>query len=176
MLPRLLYYDCFVGVIALGFACAHHVDKGGRNMTANLGQPPRDWWQAMQDYHGHVGPWNVLGYRIGQRALKEFGEHWGAHTLDITCHTPLRTPYSCMADGLVIGTGNTIGRLDIRLAEVADRSAIRVTIRRIADRKTLLFTPHDTFLAKIEKVTPETLDSLARECADLPDEQLFVVG
>jgi formylmethanofuran dehydrogenase subunit E len=141
----------------------------------NQGRPPKDWWQAIRDYHGHVGPWNVLGYRIGQRALKEFDTRWGDHSLKITCHTPLRTPYTCIADGLVVGTGNTIGRLDIRLAEVADRAAIRVTIRRIADGKTLVFLPHHTFLARIEKVKPDTLDPLAHECADLPDEHLFSV-
>jgi len=144
-------------------------------MGENLGQPPNDWWQAIRDYHGHVGPWNVLGYRIGRRALEEFGARWGDHSLDITCHTPLRTPYTCIADGLVIGTGNTIGRLDIRLAEAADRADIRVTVRRAADGKTLVFLPHETFLARIEAVQPETLDALARECADLPDERLFVM-
>jgi len=145
-------------------------------MAENPGRPPDDWWQALRDYHGHVGPWNVLGYRIGQAALRLFGARWGDHTLDITCHTPLRTPFSCIADGLVIGTGNTIGRLDIRLAEVADRSAVGVTIRRIADGKTLVFTPRDTFLAKIEKVKPDTVDALARECADLSDEQLLRIN
>jgi len=171
---RPLHLACQTAVLIFALACACRADRKTM-MGDNLGRPPKDWWQAMRDYHGHVGPWNVLGYRIGRRALQEFGEQWGAHTLDITCHTPLRTPYTCMADGLVVGTGNTIGRLDIRLAEVADRAAIRVAIRRIADGKTLVFAPHDTFLAKIEKVTPDTLDALAHECAALPDELLFTI-
>ena len=25
------------------------------------------------DYHGHLGPWAVIGYRVGERALRESG-------------------------------------------------------------------------------------------------------
>jgi hypothetical protein len=31
----------------------------------NQGQPPEDWWAEIKRTHGHVGPWNVLGWRIG---------------------------------------------------------------------------------------------------------------
>jgi len=156
--------------------CSYRFHRRNGTMSYNLGREPSDWWQAIRDYHGHVGPWNVLGYRIGKRALKEFGERWGSHALDITCYVPLRTPFTCMADGLTLGTGNTLGRLDIRLAEAPDVASIRVAVRRKTGDETLIFTPRRDFLDKIAKVTDKTLDALAHECADLPDEQLFAIG
>ena len=32
----------------------------------NAGKATADWYGEIQRYHGHVGPWNVLGWRIGQ--------------------------------------------------------------------------------------------------------------
>ena len=101
-------------------------DAVGGDDAYKQGQEPEDWWGAIKQMHGHVGPWNVLGWRIGQAALHELDVKWGRHDLDIICYIPMETPYSCMADGLVIGTGNCIGRLDIRLAEVMSIDLIHV--------------------------------------------------
>jgi hypothetical protein len=77
----------------------------------NQAQEPTNWWNEIKQEHGHVGPWNVLGWRMGKAALRELGGTWGQHELEVICYVPLKTPYSCLADGLVVGTGNSIGRL-----------------------------------------------------------------
>lgn len=38
----------------------------------NAGRPVEDWWGEIKRQHEPVGPWNVLGWRIGQAALREF--------------------------------------------------------------------------------------------------------
>jgi len=95
---------------------------GGDNAW-NRGQAPEDWWGEIKRIHGHVGPWNVLGWRIGKAALRESDTKWGWHELDIICYVPIKTPYSCMADGLVIGTGNSIGRLEMLQSRKSWRSS-----------------------------------------------------
>ena len=84
----------------------------------NAGQAPTDWRAEIERYHGHVGPWNVLGWRIGQAALREFKSQWSQHDLEVVCYVPTQTPFTCLVDGLSVGTGNSQGRLDVRLAEV----------------------------------------------------------
>jgi formylmethanofuran dehydrogenase subunit E len=124
--------------------------------------------------HGHVGPWNVLGWRIGQSALREFETKWGGHELDIVCYVPMRTPYTCMADGLVMGTGNCLGRLDIRLAEVMSMELVNVAVcRKDGTGPVLVFRPRLEYLRHIQKPKAEELEELSRECSRMKEEELF---
>jgi len=148
---------------------------GGDN-SYNRGQAPKDWWGEIKRMHGHVGPWNVLGWRIGQAALRELDTKWGWHELDIICYVPIKTPYSCMADGLVIGTGNTIGRLDIRLAEVACVDLINVCIKRKDGKgSVLIFKPWSAYLQHIDAPKPENLERLSKECGNMQESDLFEI-
>jgi len=47
----------------------------------NKGDKPKDWRAEIERYHGHVGPWNVVGYRIAQDALDRFDVRWGEHSM-----------------------------------------------------------------------------------------------
>lgn len=154
----------------------HFVGAVGGDNAYNKGQPPEDWWEQIERMHGHVGPWNVLGWRIGQAALREFNTKWGRHELDIICYVPIRTPYSCMADGLVIGTGNTIGRLDLRLAEVVSLDFVNVCVRRKdGEGPILTFRPKLAYMKRIDAPKLEELEKLSRRCSQMPDGDLFEV-
>ena len=154
----------------------HFVGAVGGDNAYNRGQEPENWWEEIKHMHGHVGPWNVLGWRIGQAALREFVTKWGWHELDIVCYVPLKTPYSCIADGLVIGTGNTLGRLDIRLAEVACLDLVHVSAQR-KDGKgpVLIFKPRQAYLRHIDGPKPEELEKLSRECGNMRENDLFEI-
>jgi formylmethanofuran dehydrogenase subunit E len=142
----------------------------------NQGQPPEDWWGEIKRTHGHVGPWNVLGWRIGQEALHEFNVKWGRHDLDIICYIPMTTPYSCMADGLVIGTGNCIGRLDIRLAEVMSLELVHVAVRRKdGSGPVLIFRPNSDYLRRIKARKVHELEKLSRQCLKMKENDLFTI-
>jgi formylmethanofuran dehydrogenase subunit E len=130
----------------------------------------------LKQVHGHVGPWNVLGWRMGKAALRELNAAWGQHELDIICYIPLKTPYSCIADGLVVGTGNSIGRLDIRLGEVMTMADVHVSVRRKDGiGPVLLLKPKVEYLEKIRSQPDDQLESLARECGRLSEEKLFTI-
>ena len=156
---------------------AHHfVGAAGGDNAYNRGQEPEDWWGEIRRMHGHVGPWNVLGWRIGKAALREFDTKWGGHELDIICYVPLKTPYSCMADGVVIGSGNTIGRLDLRLAEVVSLEFIHVCVqRKDGTGPVLIFRPRLPYLRHIDAPKPEELEKLSRECSTLKESDVFEI-
>lgn len=154
----------------------HFVGAVGGDNEYNRGREPEDWWSEIKHMHGHVGPWNVLGFRIGKAGLREFDTKWGRHELDVICYVPLKTPYSCMADGLVIGTGNTIGRLDLRLAEVACLDLIQVCVQRKDKRgPVLIFKPRPVYLRHIDAPKPEELEKLSRECSNMQESSLFEI-
>jgi hypothetical protein len=107
-------------------------------------------------------------------ALREFGAKWGRHDLDIICYIPMTTPYSCIADGLVIGTGNCIGRLDIRLAEVMSLDLVHVAIRRKNGiGPVMIFRPKTKYLKSIEKRQVHELEKLSRQCINMKEVDLF---
>lgn len=140
----------------------------------NAAQPPADWWAEIRRQHGHVGPWNVLGWRIGQAALRELHSTWGRHELEVICYVPLQTPFTCLVDGLSVGTGNTLGRLDLRLAEVLDYRESFVAVRRKDQPGTVLeFRPDAAYLKTILNQPVEKLEALSRECGHVPEEKLF---
>lgn len=65
-------------------------------------------------FHGHIGPYAVLGYRIGQRAMDALGA--GKYfDMDIEVTGPKTTPYTCLIDGLQVSTGCTLGKGNIAL-------------------------------------------------------------
>jgi hypothetical protein len=148
----------------------------GEKNIYKQGHAPKDWWAEIKRMHGHVGPWNVLGWRIGRAALREFDTQWGRHELDIICYVPLRTPYSCMADGLIIGTGNAMGWLDIRLAAAACPDLIHVSIKRKdGTGPVIIFKPRPACLHHIDAPKPDQLETLSRECSNMKESDLLEI-
>ena len=140
----------------------------------NAGQAAGDWWAEIKRQHGHVGPWNVLGWRIAQAALRELKSEWGRHDLEIICYVPPQTPFTCMVDGLSVGSGNTLGRLDLRLGEVMDYRQSWVAIRRKDGKGDLLeFRPAAAYLKSIMNQPVEALERLSRECSERRESELF---
>jgi formylmethanofuran dehydrogenase subunit E len=156
-----------------GFQVVH--SEAGSNAW-NLGRAPADWHREIERYHGHVGPWNVLGWRIGQAALRELNSEWGKHELEVVCYVPPQTPFTCLVDGLSVGTGNSLGRLDLRLAEVLVYQESFVAVRRKDGKgKVLEFRPEPSYLKAIMDQPVEKLEALCQECARMPEAKLFAV-
>ena len=172
--------------IAAGLAltAVAHDDAPGAKMVHseagtnawNVGKAPADWYGEIQRYHGHVGPWNVLGWRIGQAALREFQSQWGQHELDVVCYVPTQTPFTCLVDGLSVGTGNSQGRLDLRMAEVLACRQVFVAVgRKDGKGEVLEFRPQSEYLKSILSQPVEKLEALCQECAKAPEDKLFTV-
>jgi formylmethanofuran dehydrogenase subunit E len=142
----------------------------------NTGQAPADWYGEIQRYHGHVGPWNVLGWRIGQAVLRECQSAWGRHELEIICYVPPQTPFTCLVDGLSVGTGNSQGRLDLRLAEVLTWEESFVAARRKDGKGGVVeFRPQADYLRSIMGQPVDKLEALCKECSNLEEAKLFTV-
>jgi inosine-uridine nucleoside N-ribohydrolase len=95
--------------------------------------PAKDLLRA---FHGHLGPYVVIGYRMGRLALTELQSE-GHFGISAEIHSPLEPPSSCLIDGVQIGSGCTLGKGNIQVYENAEpawavfetSSGEKVTIR-----------------------------------------------
>ena len=73
--------------------------------------------ELLRTFHGHLGPYVVLGYRMGREALRTLGSggHFG---LSAQVHSPLQPPRSCLIDGVQLGSGCTLGKGNIEVVEI----------------------------------------------------------
>ena len=56
-----------IAILTTGKAFAHddEISSAGSNIW-NQAQEPTNWWNEINNLHGPVGPWNVLGGRMGK--------------------------------------------------------------------------------------------------------------
>lgn len=137
----------------------------------------REWSQNLLDraveFHGHGGPFIVVGLRMGLAALKLFkAKGW----FDMTCclDLPFNPPYSCVIDGVQVATGCTMGKRNI---EVRDREGIAGEFTTDNGRIRLSLKPK--FLEKIRETLylsdEEATQALIEEIIEANDRSLFEI-
>ena len=128
----------------------------------------------VREVHGGTGPWAVVGYRIGERALKELGLPRHNFGLLVVHRAPAEVQYSCIADGLMAATGVSPGKLNLKLEEVpVERLGTTVEDRQSGRR--LSFTLRPEFARSIRDLPMERLEAEGRRVVALPDEAIFAV-
>lgn len=89
-------------------------------------EPDRELLDRLRAFHGHLGPFAMLGYRAGTFALGRLDapSHFGIRA-EVRC--PDQPPPSCFADGVQYGTGCTLGKRNIELVP-AEEIVLTVTV------------------------------------------------
>ncbi|HEY3420820.1 MAG TPA: formylmethanofuran dehydrogenase subunit E family protein [Methanomassiliicoccales archaeon] len=67
---------------------------------------------SLKRFHGHLGPYVVVGYRMGMIARPRFG-----HKLQAVVFTGRHPPMSCLIDGIQLSTGCTMGKNNIAVRD-----------------------------------------------------------
>jgi len=68
--------------------------------------------------HGHLGPFLVIGVRMGTVAKRILASSGNKDNLSrVIVKVPLRTPYSCILDGIQITTKCTIGNQRLKVED-----------------------------------------------------------
>src|SRR5271157_1580144 len=85
------------------------------------------------EFHGHLGPYLVLGILAGEAALKKLGakKYFG---LDVEIRGASKKPKSCLIDGLQLSTGATYGKGNI---QKLNGTAIKMAFRNHINNKKL---------------------------------------
>jgi hypothetical protein len=130
--------------------------------------------ERIHDAHGHVGPWAVVGYRMGQHAMEAFQLPRHSRAIDVVHHTPMEFKFTCAADGVMAITGATPGKMNIRLEPCAIKDLHTVITDRYTGR-VLTFRLRPERAQELAGVTPEQLDAMSLRFAGLDDDAIFTV-
>jgi len=116
-------------------------------------------------FHGHLGPFLVLGLRMGLLALRELSS--SGH-LDLEAEVEMGTspPLSCLIDGIQVATGCTLGKGNIRVAAPGGRP--RATFIKGMKRLEVELQP-----GLVERFREGEPEALAHEALRMSDEELF---
>jgi len=152
-------------------------------LTRNPADP--DWLAQAALFHGHLGPWLVLGAMIGRDAVARLDTP-GFWKIDVVCWLPAdrhRTPFSCILDGLQTGCGATAGKCNLRMEaseEVLARGWPVVHVIRLpaADRPAagIAYAGTAALHDVLRRVTPENLEEISRRLAADDVARLFDIA
>lgn len=124
--------------------------------------------ETLADFHGHLGPYAVIGYRMGRIACEKLGDD--PFQKSVLVSTGLTPPLSCIIDGIQIGSGCTLGKGNITVhhqnqaqAVFSNKQGSEITITLKNDIRNEIDTT----------VTEENIISYAKHLFNQPDETLF---
>ncbi|MEW5761508.1 MAG: formylmethanofuran dehydrogenase subunit E family protein [Candidatus Thermoplasmatota archaeon] len=72
-----------------------------------------DELKLLERFHGHLGPYAVVGLMMGKYAIKEFGKE-NFKKIKVSIYTGISPPLSCIIDGVQV-SGFTLGRGNINV-------------------------------------------------------------
>jgi formylmethanofuran dehydrogenase subunit E len=126
------------------------------------------------ELHGHLGPFLVIGIRMGEAAKQILNsENKQNRELYATVKVPPLTPFSCILDGIQSTTHCTIGNQ--RLSVKKSRQKITAQFETTDSDKTLTITVSPKIVKeltdKISKGTPSEV--LAETIASIPRHRLL---
>jgi formylmethanofuran dehydrogenase subunit E len=127
-----------------------------------------------EELHGHLGPFLVIGVRIGMLAHQVLGCE-DLHNGRVLAHVkvPLRTPFSCTLDGIQSTTHCTVGNRRLRVGKSA--TGITTQFKATNSNKTLTITVKPGIIKELTNRLSrnETNEVLAETIASAPDSHIF---
>jgi formylmethanofuran dehydrogenase subunit E len=127
--------------------------------------------------HGHLGPFLVIGARMGNIAKNLLKGHAkGSVMLNATIRVPFVVPFSCAIDGVQVTTHCTVGNQ--RLSLKKSNGGIRGSFTAQGSGKSVDVHVRKDVIEHLKKRMSEgaTNEDLAREISQLPEDRLFEVS
>ncbi len=129
------------------------------------------------DLHGHLGPFLVIGVRLGLIGIRKLGLEKNDEKLHVTAMLKNAVPFSCVLDGIQVTTKCTIGNKRIRLknspgiaAKFEHSKGRQVTV----EVKPTAFERLKNELLR-ESISSEKVQKLAQAVASMPEKELFII-
>ncbi len=121
---------------------------------------------SLKDFHGHLGPYAVVGYRMGKLALGLLEAR--GKKLKALVRTGTRPPISCMIDGIQFATPCTLGKGNIEVLDEGRPQAV------FSGEKSITITLKDSVKETIDRNMSDG-EAMAMRVWDMPDKDLFEV-
>lgn len=140
-------------------------------------QELEDILEKAVDFHGHLGPFLVLGIRMGLIGMRELGAKRGNPKLHVTVMTKPSVPFSCVIDGIQATTKCTIGNRKLRLQNSPKKVSAKFQIPK---RNVVTITLSPSKQERLEKLLSEAanfqeVEKIARNFISMPEKELFEI-
>ena len=125
--------------------------------------------KKIEQFHGHLGPYAVIGYRMGLMANKKLGKDpFSKKAVVFTGTTP---PLSCIVDGIQMSSGCTTGKGNL----IVKNEGIPKAVFSIDDKQ-LEIVLRNSIQNEIDtKVTEDNIINYSEKMFDKSDEELFEI-
>jgi len=126
-----------------------------------------------QELHGHLGPFLIIGVRMGLIAKKQLCKSNSQNTsLVAKVKLPLSTPFSCLLDGIQITTTCTIGNQRLKIENALSIEACFMNKKSGGE---VLITLNQDLTNEMQKRLKEQdlTEDYALKLARAPDKALF---
>ncbi len=111
-------------------------------------------------FHGHLGPYLVLGLLAGEIAIQKLGCK-KYFDLDVKVYGANKKPESCLIDGLQLSTGATYGKGNI---EKLNGRAIKIEFCNRANNKKIILKLKNSLVQRLKETkTHRNSQLLARQ-------------
>ena len=133
--------------------------------------------KAAVGFHGHLGPFLVLGVRMGLIGLRELQTSRGDSKLQATAALERVVPFSCTIDGIQVSTQCTVGNGKLKIQNAKNRFSARFQLNH---KRKVTVTFKAAKLDELKKALPKKAHAyktiqLARMIASLPERELFTI-
>jgi formylmethanofuran dehydrogenase subunit E len=133
----------------------------------------RNLLKSATSFHGHLGPYLILGLRMGLVAVRTLQPR-GPRELSATVWTERSPPKSCLLDGIQVSTSCTLGKANLL---VKNASQVQAVFRK-GNHSTLIRPTEATtrqLLMISRRTTQDEVKKLALSLSSMPERELLVV-
>lgn len=126
------------------------------------------------DFHGHLGPFLVIGVRMGQLAKANLNPNAkGNKVLKVTVKIPFFTPFSCVLDGIQITTNCTVGNQKLEIEN--SQKEITAVFKLQNSKRPLKVLVNQKIVQELTKNIVQGIsnEELAWKIATMPKNQLL---
>jgi formylmethanofuran dehydrogenase subunit E len=127
--------------------------------------------RQIERFHGHLGPYAIIGYKMGEIANKKLGSD--PFSKKAVVWTGTAPPLSCIIDGLQMSSGCTLGKGNI-LVHQDDSPKVQFTNK---NGKKIEITLKSSIKQEIDTtVTEENIVSFSEKFYRRTDQELFDIS
>ena len=149
-------------------------------VTFGQGQKQKlnDLLKEAEKFHGHMGPFLVIGIRMGLVGVRELRTKKNKEELCATVMVKYSVPFSCVIDGIQVATNCTIGNKKLRLRSSSSGIAARFELQN-EEQVTVRVNPTTFHRLKNKLLSkdlpPKEIQKLAQIVTSIPEEELFLI-
>ena len=126
--------------------------------------------KEIEKFHGHLGPYAVLGYKMGLIAKEKLGsDPFIKKAIVYTGTTP---PISCIVDGIQLGSSCTLGKGNLKTVE-KNQAKAEFFLKDNPNNKITISLKPDIKSEIDSTITKENIISYSELIWKKPDDELF---